>query len=257
MTTSIKSDTSRSAVLAERDPAALRHLPFFSRRRRSALTAINEYIEHDAHEKGFNVLVAYKNKMVPVTKPARKMLPKFSTLTLEMINDYFDSSQGVGIIHFLTSGARVNCDEMLVRAMLAYRDVIKSALPPDDESLNQERRGVTQEIYRSDIHTAVRIAKSSARELFRYEDVSMLEDELRSGFEALLVVLVSSFSASRFTGKEHLSQRMANLIGSRPDRAHDIVQYQRDRGLELREMSASAVKEYLDTPAASLNQGLL
>lgn len=235
-----------SAVLAEYDPAALRYLPFLSRRRRSAVAAINEHIKADSQAAGVNGLVIDGTKIAPFGEPVEKIIPRYSTRTLEMINSYFDATHGVETVNFLKAGAN---DELLIRAGLSYREVIESALT-DDEDFSIRR-------YWSGLASVFRAAKSSDREFFRYQDLSAMEGELRTEFEALLIVLVSNLRSRRWDDSTYMSQRLANLIRSRPERAHDIVQYQRDRDLELKDMSASAVKEYLDGPVVSLNRGML
>lgn len=236
-------------VPAERDPALVRHMPFFSKRRKRVLERLETTVGG-----------SYKRKNTPYfqTVNLKRAVEEMSTRTLEIALDHFGGEHQPIMIRFFICAEQYfpsvhskRPDEMLVRAVLSYRDAFEKVIPDDRAKYlftSPEAAGI-------DAREVFRMAKSSHGEFLSYEDLSAMDGDVRVRFEAMLMIL--AFNMFETEEQAYISNRMTEVIIGHADRVDDILQYQRDRSLTLRTMEEDALREYLDTPSPSLGSGML
>lgn len=240
------------------EPKLVRRFPVFSKRRRDSIKNLYAVMNRD-----MNNFHLWGGKTEPV--PDRLVytvsrIQELSSHTLDMIAAMFKNAGNDGIVDFFKTGKNSPDDEMLLRAICSYRDVLLEQL--DDEII----LGTGYRMRNS--HSARHDARCSLEKMFNAArtteidalcrgDVSALTGEARVGFEAALKVLSVCFNDTLFDGAGNMTDAMWELILQRPDRASDIAQYQKERGIHLRDLDATAVAEYLDSPSRALSIGML
>ena len=236
---------STSPYLSERDPLVVRMFPIFSRRRREVLRRVDLAIEKDLRDHG-----KWNNTLIPeINVPLLNIVRDYSTRTFELALDRFGGPDQPGIMDFFEA---CGPDEMFVRELLSYYVVMRANISPSDIRILWD----THPSVRAEISALFTSARSQHMDFMRNEDLSILTGSVRTRFEALLIILASNV---RYKERYSLSmsRELSALVQDRPERAHDIIKYQRDRRLELIDVDAEAVREYLDTPSTALSDGLL
>lgn len=236
-----------SPVLAERDPSIIRWFPTLSRTRRLALSRIEQAIEAD-------MVLRDGSFQFDDDHNFKHLFRSYSSRTLHMIADNFAEAGPDGIVSFISSekGRYPESNEMRLRAIISYKRIIESVI---NEPILGGYRPRTQRVFLDQI---VGEAAWYHTDFMRHEDLSAIAGETRARFEAVLTVLCgTALDEGTFSRCGQMSPELASLTMSRPDRAHDIVKYQQDRGMPLRDMDAAAVSEFLDDPSPVLAVGVL
>jgi hypothetical protein len=236
-----------SVVLAERDAAYARYFPKLTKRRRNVLKRINENI-------GFNVLEKRDGWLPRGINEYRDIVRRMSTRTLEMALDEFSGEDDHSMILFLETADRYYRDEeMLLRFVLSYGDTIRSVLSDADANT----MWTNPYYFDLSLKNVLRASKSAHREFFRYEDQTAMPAETRAQFEAIVIVIASNFYGLRRGDEPQMSPKVVELLMERPERARDILAYQKDRNITLSQINAKSLLGYLNDPVASLRAGIL
>lgn len=237
----------------ELEPALIRHFPFLSRRRTAALEKFDEALRRDSD----NVL----NMRINTIKhtPFGNLIVSYSSRTLEMMMNKYaiddhDQPSGWGydgIMYFARSDFHIRGDEMTTRAVLDYWGAVAAGMPDCDL--------YSRHFWRDRDSTALVPAFTAARSCSPYfmDDVTKLTGEKRQQFAAIVTLFVSTIEDGQLTGLGLIPRALTDLVMNRPDRIQDILQYQRERGINIFDMQADAVAEYLDSPAPALSIGML
>ena len=230
---------------AEHDSGFVKIFPFLSKRRRAALKRIRKALTEDPSIIFMDWTSGIRS---PQQDKALETISSYSSVTLEAIHDHYAERDHRGIVRFfIWNELALPTNEMLLRAVFSYYDVLDTVLHEDELRMTSGNKSRFENIF-----TAAKAAHSS----FMMEDVSTLEGPARASFEALIILYAANVG-DVFIAKHSMSHDVTALVMEHPDRVEDILDYQEARNLYLSDLHADAVAEYLDTPAVSLSQGLL
>lgn len=225
------------------EPALVRNMPFLSRKRTRVLKRLNE-------TQPANVV----NLFLCRGAWLQDIVLELSNDTIDLLVDTF-LSKPEEIIRFLHCAGHALDNDLEVRTVLSYWSVLRDALSYRTDVQEGLMRQTGFAIY-DQIMKAVNAARSHHADFMSRRDISSLTGEQREQFAAVLSLYVTAIP-DLDVALWKMPVDLVRLAMSRPDRVHDILEFQHSRDLAIFDIDAELVTMFLDTPAAALTAGLL